>query len=185
MTANPRELVRTVSSWKYPIALARHGRLDAKQTPHHGGVGDRGASGASLARRRAPMTAMDDLLARVWDQLMERMLGPMHFRFILQPIVAATLAVRAALRDASQHRPPFLHTLLFDSAERRTLIRSGWTDLGMLYLVACSLDVIYQLFFLHALHLLQPLVVACLLAVVPYVAIRGPLNRLIRRRRTA
>jgi len=39
MTANPRELVRTVSSSKYPIAVARLGRLDAKQTPHHGDVG--------------------------------------------------------------------------------------------------------------------------------------------------
>jgi hypothetical protein len=48
MTANPRELVRTVSSSKYPIAVARLGRLDAKQTPHHGGVRDRGASGVWL-----------------------------------------------------------------------------------------------------------------------------------------
>jgi hypothetical protein len=52
--------VRTVSSWKWPIAVARIGRLDGKQTSHHG------AAGASLARRRARMTpAMDDLLARV------------------------------------------------------------------------------------------------------------------------
>src|SRR4029453_2427344 len=53
---------RTVSSSKYPIAVARLGRLDAKQTPHHGGVRDRGASGAWLARRRArATTGMDDL----------------------------------------------------------------------------------------------------------------------------
>jgi len=55
----------------------------------------------------------------------------------------------------------------------------------MLCIFACSLDVIYQLLFLHAFHPLQALVVACLLAVLPYVAIRGPLNRLILRRRRA
>jgi hypothetical protein len=125
---------------------------------------------------------MDDLVARVWDQLVGRTLGPMRMRFILQPIVAATLAALAARRDASQGRPPFLSTLLVDSAERRALIRSGWADLGTLCIVACSLDVIYQLLFLHAFHPLQALVVACLLAVVPYVAIRGPLNFMIRRR---
>jgi hypothetical protein len=130
-------------------------------------------------------TAMDDLLARVWDQLVERMLGPMQLRFILQPIVAAILAVRAACRDVSQQRPPFLQTLLVDPSERRALILSGSADLGILCLVACSLDVIYQLLFLHAFHPLQALVVACLLAVVPYLAIRGPLNRLMRRRRRA
>ena len=125
---------------------------------------------------------MDDLIARVWDQLVARMWDPMRLRFIFQPIVAATLAVRAASRDVSQGRPPFLRTLLVDPAERRALILSGWKDLGTLCVVAYSLDVIYQLLFLHAFHPLQALVVACLLAVLPYLAIRGPLNRLMRRR---
>jgi hypothetical protein len=65
MTANPRELVRTVSSSKYPIAVARLGRLDAKQTPHHGGVKDRGASGAcELFCGRADMPLQSDAARR-------------------------------------------------------------------------------------------------------------------------
>ena len=128
---------------------------------------------------------MDDLIARVWDQLVARTLNPMRLRFIFQPIVAATLAVRAARRDVSQDRPPFLWTVLVDPAHRRALILSGWKDLGTLCVVACTLDVIYQLLFLHAFHPLQAVVVVCVLAVVPYLAIRGPLNRLIRRRQHA
>ena len=47
---------------------------------------------------------MKDLLARVWENLGDRVGGPMTFRIILQPVMATLLAVRAGLQDAREER---------------------------------------------------------------------------------
>lgn len=54
---------------------------------------------------------MDDLLARVWRDLLDRIEGPMKFRILIQPLMACILAVRAGLRDARAGRQPFRSTL--------------------------------------------------------------------------
>jgi hypothetical protein len=47
---------------------------------------------------------MDELLT--WDMLIGREHGPLAFRLVLQPKVAALLAIRAGVRDAKAGRPP-------------------------------------------------------------------------------
>ena len=61
---------------------------------------------------RGKESVMDEILARLWHNITARSTGPMHLRLIVQPTVAAILAIRAGLRDARQDRPPFLSTLL-------------------------------------------------------------------------
>ena len=41
---------------------------------------------------------------------------------MLQPAVAVTLAIRAALRDARADRPPFLWTAITDARQRRAML---------------------------------------------------------------
>jgi hypothetical protein len=48
---------------------------------------------------------MKDILARVWENLVGRVGGPLTFRLILQPTMAAILAIRAGLKDARGSRP--------------------------------------------------------------------------------
>ena len=50
-------------------------------------------------------------------------------------------------------------------------------------MAAAVIDLLYQRIFLRAFHLEQAVTVAVLLAIVPYVIIRGPVNRLFRARR--
>jgi hypothetical protein len=118
------------------------------------------------------------MLTRAWDQLIGRLSGPLPFRFVLQPLVAAALAIGAGLRDARAGRPPFLWTVLADRREWRATLRSGWRDIGMVFVVAVALDALYQVAVLRFFYPLQTLIVACLLALVPYAAIRGPVTRL-------
>jgi len=63
------------------------------------------------------------LLADMLMFIGERFSGPMNFRLLLQPLVAAVLAVRAGMQDARDGRPPYLWTLLTDPSQRKDLLR--------------------------------------------------------------
>ena len=58
-----------------------------------------------MARDERGVNAMDDTLARIFEHLAARIGGPLTFRLeIVQPLVAATLALRAGLADAHMGR---------------------------------------------------------------------------------
>jgi hypothetical protein len=124
---------------------------------------------------------MDEILKRVWEDLIGRSTGPMNVRLILQPIVASILAIRAGLADAREGRPPFLWAAATDPAHRQKLLRQGWKDVGRVFILACVLDAIYQLIAQRRVYPLELLIVATALAIVPYVLLRGPVARIGRR----
>ena len=111
---------------------------------------------------------------------MDRVGGPMTFRIILQPTMAVLLAVRAGIKDAREGQPPYFWTILTDTSQRANLLRQGWKAVGRVFILAVIMDVIYQLIVLRWIHPLELLIVAIALAVVPYLLIRGPVNRLAR-----
>jgi hypothetical protein len=121
------------------------------------------------------------MFTRGWDELLARETGALHFRFVLQPLVATFFAVRSGLRDAREARPVFFWTLALDASQRRALLRHLWKDVGKLFLVAAVLDTIYQVVILHWFYPVQALVVAVVLAIVPYLLVRGLTNRVGRR----
>jgi len=99
-------------------------------------------------------------------------------RFYLQPTMAAFLAIRDGLKDARAGKPAYFWDLFNNPAHRRERIREGWKSIGKVFTLAAILDLAYQLIVFHAIRPLQTLVVATLLALVPYVLLRGPINRL-------
>jgi hypothetical protein len=123
---------------------------------------------------------MDDSWTRFWQEIAARPTGPMALRFYLQPAMAMLFALRDGVHDARANKPAYFWSLLTNSADRRELIRHGWKSVGKIFLVSVILDTIYQLFVLHGLRPLQTLVVATLLAIIPYVVLRGPVNRIAR-----
>ena len=124
-----------------------------------------------------------DQLSRAWEQMAGRLEGPFVFRFVLQPTVAALLAIRAGLADARDGRSPYLWSVLSNPLERRQLIRHGFVDVSRVFVVAVLLDVIYQLMVFGWIYPVQALLVAGLLALLPYALVRGPVTRLAARRR--
>jgi len=123
---------------------------------------------------------MRELLFRGWMNLFDRVGGPMTFRIILQPTMATIMAVLAGLRDAREGRPPYFWTLLMEPSQCANLLREGWKAVGRVFLLALIMDIIYQLIVERWIYPLELLIVAILLAVVPYLLVRGPVNRIAR-----
>ena len=103
------------------------------------------ASSARLLRRDGDVGVSDmrgeqleDLLTRILENLGGRIGGPMTFRFVLQPLVASVLAIRAGLRDAQSGRPPYLWTILTSRQDRRHLLREGWRAVLNVFVVAVN-----------------------------------------------
>jgi len=121
---------------------------------------------------------MDDVLARVWDNLGGRIGGPLTFRLILQPLMAVVLAVRAGLADARAGRPAYFWTILTSPAARRDLLREGWKAVARVFVLAVVVDAVYQLIVFRWVYPGELLILAFLLACVPYLLVRGPANRI-------
>jgi len=126
---------------------------------------------------------MEEFIMRVLTGLSDRVGGPMTFRIILQPLMAGLLALRAGLKDAREGRPPYLWTILTDPTQRVALVREGWKAVARVFVLAIVMDVIYQLIVRRWIYPGETLIVAIVLAVIPYLLLRGPINRLARRLR--
>ena len=126
---------------------------------------------------------MEELIARGWEGLVDRVGGPMTFRLILQPLMATLLAVRAGLKDAREGRPPYLWTIITDPSQRVDLLREGWRSIARVFILAVVMDLIYEWVMGRYFYPLETFIVAIVLAVVPYLVLRGPVNRIARRRR--
>jgi hypothetical protein len=121
---------------------------------------------------------MDDWFDQVWTEIAARPDGLLAIRFYLQPLMATFFAVRDGLRDAHNERPAYFWALFTDSPHRRELLTDGWKSVGRIFILAVALDLLYQLAVLRGLRPFQTLFVATLLAISPYVVLRGPINRI-------
>ena len=128
---------------------------------------------------------MDDLITRVSEDLIARITGPMKFRLLLQPAMAIFLAIRGGLKDASEGKPPYFWAIFTDAGERRAMLKDGWKSVGKVFALAVVLDVVYQIIEQRWVYPGEAVLVAIILAIVPYLLIRGPVNRIARRRRNA
>lgn len=125
---------------------------------------------------------MDDLWARIVADMVGRVSGPMKFRLLLQPVMAAIFAIRSGLGDARAGKPPYFWALFTDPAHRADMLRDGWKSIGKVFVLAMVLDVVYQIIAMRFVYPGEVIVVAILLAIVPYLLIRGLVTRLARRR---
>ena len=121
------------------------------------------------------------MLSRGVEQLFGRFSGPLNFRLFVMPTVVTILAIRADLRDAREGRPAPLGAFITNPIERRRLFRLAVKDVGRIFIVALVFDTTYQLWVLRSFHIGQLFIVAVVCAVVPYVLVRGPIARLVRR----
>ena len=124
---------------------------------------------------------LEELLGRIWGSLVGGLTGPLKLRFVIQPLIATLLAARAGVRDARERRPPFLWALVTDRRQRTEHMSRGWKDVGKLFFAAIVADFVYQLIVNDRVYLLQSLLVATSLALLPYLLLCGVFNRIARR----
>lgn len=117
--------------------------------------------------------------ARTVKDIVARFDGPLHFRFIFQPLMAAIFAIRDGRRDARAGRQPF--RVITDPTKRREVLLTLWKSVGKVFVLALILDAVYQFKVLRWFYPGQALLVALFLAIVPYLLLKGPVNWLIRR----
>ena len=122
---------------------------------------------------------MSNVVGSAWDMLAGRTTGPLTLRLILQPTMAAILGIRAGLQDAKAGRTPYLWTIIKAKSLRKDLLREGWKDVRKVALMAFLIDAVYQVIVFHWIYVIQAAVVAIVLAILPYIIVRGLTTRAI------
>jgi len=106
----------------------------------------------------------------------------MKFRLVLQPAMACFLAIRSGLADAKDGKPPYFWSVLWNRGHRAFMIKEGWKSIGRVFLLALTLDVVYQVIVRRFVYPGEAIIVAFVLAIVPYLIVRGLATRAARRR---
>lgn len=123
---------------------------------------------------------MDDILARFIPEMIGRIDGPMSLRLLLQPSMATFFAFRDGRKDVREGRSPYGWALFTDSEHRRFLLHDGWKGIARVFAMAIVMDLVYQYLAIGGFRPVQAVATACLLALIPYVLLRGPFNRVLR-----
>jgi hypothetical protein len=82
------------------------------------------------------------------------------------------------LNDAKAGKPPYFWALITDPGHRTDMVRDGWKSVGKVFVIALVLDVVYQVMVLRFVYPGEAIIVAFVLAIVPYLILRGLVNRL-------
>jgi hypothetical protein len=115
---------------------------------------------------------------RIWAHMIDRPGGSMALRFILQPAMSSLFALRDGIKDARTGRSPYFWTVLSDPDKRKARLREGLAATGKIILIAVVLDGIYQYIAYKTFFPVEALLVAILLAFVPYLLLRGAFARI-------
>ena len=121
---------------------------------------------------------MDEGLTRFMENMVSRVTGPMKFRLVLQPLMAIIFAFRDGRRDAREGKPAYGLALFTSPGHRRELLHEGWKSVGRIFILALVMEVVYQFIVVKWFYPVEALAVAVVLALVPYLLLRGPISRL-------
>jgi len=122
-----------------------------------------------------------DERARLWQNLFERPGGPMLFRFFLQPAMSAIAAWRDGINDARTGRTPFFAGALADPAQRTVRLNEALVATSRIILLGLVMDGIYQAIEFKTFHPAEAVIIALVLAFLPYLLLRGLIARAARR----
>jgi hypothetical protein len=117
---------------------------------------------------------------RMWRDVFDRSHGSMTFRFILQPTMAAIAALHDGIDDVRRSRAPYLHTILYDPERRTRRLNQGLVSIARIILLGFAMDAIYQWRVFDTFYPGEAVAITLMLAVLPYVVLRGPITRAAR-----
>jgi hypothetical protein len=119
-----------------------------------------------------------EVLSRMWEHILARPDGPLSLRFILQPTMAALLAIGDGIKDARTNRSPYFWTVLHDSEKRVARLEEGLAATARILVLGLAMDMIYQVWVFGRVYPTEAAVVAIGFAFLPYALIRGPVERI-------
>lgn len=123
---------------------------------------------------------MEAFWQRFVENLIGRLDGPLHFRIVVQPLMAVIFGIVRGIQDARAGNPPYLWAMFSSPGHRKDLLKDGWRQAGRIFILAIVLDIGYQLYVQHTFYPGEMLLTAFLLAIVPYAIVRGPATRIAR-----
>jgi hypothetical protein len=98
----------------------------------------------------------------------------------MQPAMGMIFAIRDGIKDARTGRSPYFWTIMTEPAKRGGHLREGFAATWKIILLALILDTIYQFTELGTFYPGEATIVVVLLALVPYLVLRGPAMRITR-----
>jgi hypothetical protein len=122
-----------------------------------------------------------EVLTRMWNNMLDRPGGPFVFRFVLQPIMVTIAALRDGIHDARSGHTPFLQAMLTEPSQRRGRLDEAVIATSRIVLLGLVIDTAYQFIEFDVFHPGEAVMIALLLAFVPYVLLRGLVTRIARR----
>jgi len=118
---------------------------------------------------------------RFWTDIVGRTDGPMTFRFFLQPVMAFLAALQDGIRDARLGHKSFFWTAIWDPSQPAGRLREGLVATARIMLLGIGMDVIYQHMVFQTFYPVEALLMALLLAVIPYFIFRWIVEFVARR----
>ena len=77
---------------------------------------------------------------RIWYQELARASAPMKFRFVLQPLMAALVAIRDGRKDARAGRSPYIWALFGEPRERRARLNRALNATARIIVLGLVMD---------------------------------------------
>jgi hypothetical protein len=110
---------------------------------------------------------------RIWRNAIGRPSATLSSRFILQPIVAAIPAANDGLKDARRGRSPFLRAVLKEPSERTQRLNEGLHATATILVLGIAVDIVFQFLEFDNFYPIESVLIALLLAFIPYCIVRS------------
>jgi hypothetical protein len=73
---------------------------------------------------------VEELWQRFVENFIGRLDGPLHFRFIVQPLMALIVATLDGIKDAKLGKPAYGWAVFSSPEHRKELLKDGWKHFG-------------------------------------------------------
>ena len=126
----------------------------------------------------ATAPAKSEVVGRMWSDFIARPSGPLAFRFLLQPVMASIVAIHDGIKDARTGRSPYFWTVLHNPAKRKARLHEGFDATCRIIAFGILMDAIYQITVFKTFYPVEAIIIALVLAFLPYLLMRGPAERI-------
>ena len=106
--------------------------------------------------------------------------GPLALRFYPQPFTGALLALRDGIQDARRGRRPYFWKILHDPERRAASLKAGLKATAKVLAFGIVMDMVYQYLVIGSPTPFEAIFIALLPGFVPYLLLRGPVERVAR-----